>query len=49
MEIMYIAKKQVPTYASLTPLFMAGAFYFIFATVLTLVFGYIEKKLNYYK
>ena len=49
MEIMYIAKKQVPTYASLLPLFMAGLFYFVFAMVLTLVFGYIEKKLNYYK
>ncbi len=49
MEIMYIAKKQVPTYASLLPLFMAGVFYFVFATVLTLLFGYIEKKLSYYK
>ncbi|MDD7516129.1 amino acid ABC transporter permease [Ruminococcus flavefaciens] len=49
MEIMYIAKKQVPTYASLMPLFMAGVFYFVFATVLTLLFGYIEKKFNYYK
>ena len=49
MEIMYIAKKQVSTYASLMPLFMAGVFYFVFATVLTLLFGFIEKKLNYYK
>ncbi len=49
MEIMYIAKKQVPTYASLLPLFMAGLFYFAFAMVLTLLFNIIEKKLNYYK
>ncbi len=49
MEIMYIAKKQVPTYASLLPLFMAGLFYFAFAMILTLLFGFIEKKLNYYK
>ncbi len=49
MEIMYIAKKQVPTYASLMPLFIAGIFYFVFATVLTLLFSFIEKKLDYYK
>lgn len=49
MEIMYIAKKQVPLYASLLPLFMAGVFYFVFATVLTVVFSAVEKKLNYYK
>ncbi len=49
MEIMYIAKKQVPTYASLLPLFMAGLFYFAFAMLLTVVFSFVEKKLNYYK
>jgi len=49
MEIMYIAKKQVPLYASLLPLFMAGVFYFVFATVLTAVFSFVEKKLDYYK
>lgn len=43
MEIMYIAKKQVPTYASLMPLFMAGLFYFVFAGVLTLLLSLIEK------
>lgn len=49
MEIMYIAKKQMITFSSLTPLFMAGLFYFIMATILTLLFGLAEKKLNYYK
>ena len=49
MEIMYIAKKQVPTYASLLPLFMAGVIYFAFAMVLTLIFSFVEKKLDYYK
>jgi len=49
MEIMYIAKKQVPLYASLLPLFMAGVFYFVFATVLTLIFSAVEKKLDYYR
>jgi polar amino acid transport system permease protein len=46
MEIMYIAKKQVPTYASLLPLFIAGLFYFVFAMVLTLLLSLIEKSLD---
>ncbi|MBR7038158.1 MAG: amino acid ABC transporter permease [Oscillospiraceae bacterium] len=49
MEIMYIAKKQMTTFSSLTPLFLAGAFYFVMATVLTMLFGLAEKKLDYYK
>ena len=49
MEIMYIAKKQMTTFSSLTPLFMAGAFYFVMATLLTIGFGFVERKLNYYK
>ncbi len=31
------------------PLFYTGAFYLIFVGVLTLLFNYAEKKLNYYK
>ena len=31
------------------PIFYAGAFYLIFVGVLTLLFGYFEKKLSYYK
>jgi polar amino acid transport system permease protein len=31
------------------PLFYTGAFYLIFIGVLTLLFGYLEKKLSYYK
>lgn len=49
MEIMYIAKKQMSFYSSLVPLFIAGLFYFIAATLLTLFFAFIEKKLSYYK
>lgn len=33
----------------LWPLFYTGAFYLLFSGVLTLLFGYIEKKLNYYR
>lgn len=35
--------------ALIWPLFYAGAFYLIFVGALTLLFGYIEKKLSYYK
>ena len=31
------------------PLFYTGAYFLIFNGALTLLFGYIEKKLNYYK
>ena len=31
------------------PIFYAGAFYLIFVGILTLLFGYFEKKLSYYK
>lgn len=48
-EITLKAKQQMQTYSSLVPLFIAGAFYFVMATVLTLVFSLIEKKLDYYK
>lgn len=33
----------------LWPLFYTGAFYLIFNGLLTVLFGYIEKKLNYYR
>ena len=35
--------------ALIWPLFYAGAFYLVFVGVLTILFGYIEKKLSYYK
>lgn len=48
-EITLKAKQQMQTYASLTPLFIAGIFYFAMATILTAVFAFIEKKLSYYR
>lgn len=35
--------------AIIWPLFYTGAFYLAFVGLLTLLFGYIEKKLSYYK
>ncbi|MBE6839431.1 MAG: amino acid ABC transporter permease [Ruminococcus sp.] len=48
-EITLKAKQQMQNYSSLTPLFIAGAFYFVLAMVLTVLSSIIEKKLNYYK
>ena len=48
-EIMLAAKQQMMNYSSLVPLFIAGVFYFAMAMILTVLFGFIEKKLNYYK
>jgi polar amino acid transport system permease protein len=31
------------------PLFYAGVFYLLFCGILTLLFGYIERKLNYFR
>jgi polar amino acid transport system permease protein len=35
--------------ALIWPLFYTGAFYLLFVGALTLLFGFIEKKLSYYK
>lgn len=48
-EIYLISSEQMITYGNLIPLFLAGAFYFIFNAVLTVLFNFIEKKLDYYK
>lgn len=48
-EITLKAKQQMQLYSSLMPLFIAGLFYFAMATILTVIFSLIEKKLNYYK
>ncbi len=48
-EITLKAKQQMQNYSSLTPLFIAGAFYFVLAMILTIIASVIEKKLNYYK
>lgn len=48
-EITLKARQQMQLYSSLTPLFLAGAFYLIMTVILTVLFGFIEKKLDYYK
>lgn len=48
-EIIMEAQSFISTYALIWPLFYTGAFYLIFSGLLTLLFGFIEKKLDYYK
>ncbi len=48
-EITLKAKQQMQNYSSLTPLFIAGLFYFVLAMILTVISAGVEKKLNYYK
>ena len=48
-EITLKAKQQMQNYSSITPLFIAGLFYFVLAMILTVISAFVEKKLNYYK
>ncbi len=48
-EIIWNAQKFIKTDGLIWPLFYSGAFYLLFNGLLTLLFGYIEKKLDYYK
>ena len=48
-EIIMEAQSFISTYALIWPLFYSGAFYLAFNGLLTLLFGWIEKKLSYYK
>lgn len=48
-EITWNAKRFMNSEHILWPLFYSGVFYLAFCGILTLIFGYIEKKLNYYK
>ena len=48
-EIIWSAQKFIKSDGLIWPLFYSGAFYLIFCALLTLLFGYIEKKLDYYR
>ena len=48
-EIIMEAQSFIKTEALLWPLFYTGAFYLAFNGLLTLLFGYLEKKLNYFR
>ena len=48
-EIIWNAQAFTKSAGLVWPLFYTGAFYLIFCGVLTILFGYIEKKMNYYR
>ena len=48
VEIIQVSYKLMSR-AIIWPLFYAGVFYLVFVGALTLLFGYLEKKLSYYK
>ena len=49
VEIIRVAETFAATRALIWPLFYTGAFYLMFVGILTLLFGYIEKKLGYFR
>lgn len=48
-ELIMAAQNIVSLKALIWPLFYTGVFYLLFCGVLTLLFGYIERKMNYYR
>ncbi|MCL2152392.1 MAG: amino acid ABC transporter permease [Oscillospiraceae bacterium] len=48
-EIIKVAENFVSGKALIWPLFYTGAFYLLFVGILTLLFGHIEKRLDYFK
>lgn len=49
IEIIKVAERFASSQALIWPLFYTGVFYLVFVGILTLTFGYIEKKLSYFK
>ena len=48
-ELIYEAKEFMTVDGLIWPLFLAGGFYLLFVGALTIIFGKIEKKLDYFK
>lgn len=48
-EVIWSAERFIKLKGLIWPLFYTGAFYLVFSGVLTLLFGYIEKKLSYFR
>ena len=48
-EIIWMAQNYIKLEGLIWRLFYTGAFYLVFCGILTLLFGYIEKKMDYYK
>ncbi|MCH5202943.1 MAG: amino acid ABC transporter permease [Oscillospiraceae bacterium] len=48
-EIIWTAQTYIKLEGIIWPLFYTAAFYLVFSGILTLLFGYIEKKLSYFR
>ena len=48
-EIIWAAQKFAKSDGLIWPLFYTGIFYLVFSGLLTLLFGYIEKKMSYFR
>ena len=48
-EIIWSAQQFIKSEGLLWPLFYTDAFYLAFSGLLTLLFGYAEKRLNYFR
>jgi polar amino acid transport system permease protein len=48
-ELVKSAQDIVGLKAIIWPIFYIGAFYLLFSGLLTLLFGYLEKRMNYYR
>ena len=49
VEILKVAENYAASSALIWPLFYTGAFYLLFVGILTLLFGYAEKSLGYFR
>ena len=49
IDIVFAAETILSLKALIWPLFYAGAFYLVFNGLLTILFGFVEKKMSYYK
>lgn len=48
-EIIWCAQEYISSSAIIWPLFYSGVFYLVFNGILTLLFDYIEKKMDYFR
>ena len=48
-ELIWMAQNYIKLEGLIWPLLYTGVFYLVFNGILTLLFGYIEKKMDYYK
>ena len=48
-EIIMMSQEYIATYGLIWPLFYSGAFYLIFCGLLTILFRFVERKLEYFR